>query len=1341
MHHRALRLLLLLIPCATAAAARADVPPGWSPALAGAFAAYDEGRFAEALAQARTLVSTPDDRLSLDAEALASMATIRGESRAEWVDGRGRLTRLMFGAPQLGERPDLRLALGLGHLALHESAAALENLALADDGFARQERPAARLEALAAQAEAWAIHNEWSMTPARFNEPVPAGIPGANAVRERRIRDLRAVAETLPACEPALAKIDVALGTLLLGAGGRRDEALALLRPVAAQAPVDRTVARANLLLADDLAATGAIEAAAEHYERVARAPVGDLTVAAERGLRALREPRFEIDIPQRVRSDHPAGIVIRATNVASAAAEIRRVDFPAWLELQRGQFSESLLPEEGAVAASSALTPAAVEGGRQRALRIDDALSAGSYVVIARGRDPAGREVVSKRLLVVESLDAAVFTGRDAGLLLVGGSGDAEARFWMHGALSPVALAVRDGVVAFPLPPESRLLRDRRWTCVVRRGEALVVCRGVIPGGVERAGLPPGVLLSLSPAAPRVGEEIVIAGAIPIAAPPDRRSAVTSLEIALVDPGERVVAESRAPVDERGFFFTRTRVSPEMAGKTIQAIVRASGQTLDQLYRRAGVAVEPLDDPTVRAVVQMPPHLARLIGPVPLRLRTEWVGGGPVGGQPIELVTNASRWPTESQPQFAARPVSRREKMPVDGRRELATNVGALDLPEGPKSVLLRLTSFNPDRRPAVAEAPVLIAPQPLHAWVEVDAERPTVGAPTHLSLGWFDAAGMVAGRPRVEIEGPDGRRRELAIYESAAGLRTAEWIPASPGPHRATLTFDGIVDSPGTFAREFTVGAPTDLAVESLVTLQAVRQRGIDAVRVTVSSKSPQSLFIVAAGLDPLGGVRVDAGQVDGEAAIDLAAAAPAGGPIRVYAVRFDDGLPRIVAGCDVEPAPEPTLTFTETTSETILGGVKNFRVGLDGADLRGATIVSRLMPIEPPGRHLWTPPETSPDRSGGVPRLRVDGASFAGGAGDDGPVLAPAAAEPFDSATVLHLAAGGSIWADAALAGGEVTVSPAIPSRQGRFRLEVIAALADGSLARGARLIDTRRSAELTLEFPPAVEVGDRMFGLVRIDHRGDSPLATSLVLKAPGGLRIIRARDASGRELATREGAFALALEPRSTTRIALEFEVTAPIRGTLRAELAAPDGRISAATVIRTPVDAAAADPSPPEDRIRIQRRLYRLERPIEWAQLEDDASEPQSEVDRMPEYNRMPLTADLPVPAGTPILVEETIAFPRFDGTLDWQQRIPANCVTLADAPRDFAIVGKLEQRRVGSLRYSVPLAATAERVHSYIIVPTREGVCRFPAPTARLGRSRVAVELASPDETLSTVQ
>ncbi|GMU83833.1 MAG: hypothetical protein AMXMBFR47_37030 [Planctomycetota bacterium] len=1339
MHHRALRLLLLLIPCATAAAARADVPPGWSPALADAFAAYDEGRFTQALAEARTLVSAPDDRLSLDAEALASMATIRGESRTEWVDGRGRLTRLIFGAPQLGERPDLRLALGLGHLALNESAAALDNLALAEDGFARQERPAARLEALAAQAEAWAIHNEWSMTPAQFNEPVPAGIPAANAVRERRIRDLRAVAETLPASEQTLAKIDVALGTLLLGAGDRRDEALALLRPVAALAPVDRTVARANLLLADDLAATGAIEAAAEHYERVARAPVGDLTVAAERGLRALREPRFEIDIPQRVRAEHAAGVVIRAANVAAAAVEIRRVDFPAWLESQRGQFSESLLPEEGAVAANGALPPGA--GERERALRIDDALSAGSYVIIARGRDAAGREVVSKRLLVVDSLDAAVFTGRDAGLLLVGGSGEAEARFWMHGALSPIVLAVRGGVAAFPLPPESRLLRDRRWTCVVRRGETLAVCRGVIPGGVERAGLPPGVLLSLSPAAPRVGEEIVIAGAVPLAARPDRRSAATSLEIALVDPAERVVAESRAPVDERGFFFTRIRATPEMAGKTIQAIVRASGQTLDQLYRRAGVAVEPLDDPTVRAVVQMPPHLARLLGPVPLRLRTEWIGGGPVGGQPIELVTNASRWPTESQPQFAARPVSRREKMPVEGRRDLATNVGALGLPEGPKSVLLRLTSFNPDRRPAVAEAPVMIAPQPLHAWVEVDAERPIVGMPTHLSLGWFDAAGVVAGPPRVEIAGPDGRRRELAIYESAAGLRTAEWIPAIPGRHRATLTFDGVSDSAGTFAREITVGAPADRPVESLVSLRAVRQGGSDSVRVTASSESPQSLFVIAAGLDPLGGARVDVGPADGEASIDLAAPAPAGRPIRVYAVRFDDGRPRIVAGCDVELAPEPALTLTETSSETILGGVKNFKVSLDGADLRGATVVSRLMPIEPPGRHLWTPPETSPDRSGGVPRLRVDGASFAGGPGDGGPVLTPAAAEPFDSATVLHLAASAAIWADAALAGGEVTVSPAIPSRQGRFRLEVIAARADGSLARGAHLIDTRRSAELTLEFPPSVEVGDRMFGLVRIDHRGDSPLATSLAFKPPAGLRIIRALDASGRALADADGAFTVAIEPRSATRIAVEFEVAAPLRGTLRVELTTPDGRVPAATVIRTPVDAAAAGPSPTEERIRVQRRLYRLERPIEWAQIEDDASEPQSEVDRMPEYNRIPLSADLPVPAGTPILVEETIAFPRFAGTLDWQQRIPANCVTLADAPRDFAVVGKLEQRRVGSLHYSAPLADTAERVHSYIIVPTRAGVCRFPAPTVRSGRTRVPVELSPSDETIATVQ
>lgn len=1301
------------------AVVRADVPPGWSPELTSAFAAYDGGQFEEALRLARLSVDDPSDRVSLDAELLAAMATIRGDSREDWTEGRGRLTRLIEFAPRLAARPEVRLALGLGHLALNETSSALANLAAAEQGFAAQQRPAGRLEALAGLAEAWAIHNEWATTPALFGEATPSGADAASDVRARHIRALRATAAALAGSDAAVARIDLALGTLLFQGGRHAAEGREILEAVSAKTPVDATVARAALLLADDLRDSDRADEAAQLYGRVAGAKLGELSIAAERALRAIRAPGFAIDVPRRAESARPVGLDIKPRNIAAGGIEVRRVDFAAWMTERRGMYSEAALPEEGAVAATAQFAPA--EPGRKAAARTHSecALAAGTYVVIARGRDAAGKEVVAKRLLVVDGLNANVIVGGARGLVLLGGAGAAEARFWMNGTYAPMRIAIADGVGVFTLPPEAGLLRDRRWTCVVTRGDRSGVCTGELPSELDKAAVAQGVLLSLSPAAPRVGEEVVAMGVAGPGASESRRGAAPAVDISLVDGTQRALARVTAPVDPRGVFTAHVRVTQPMAGKTLQALVHQSGQVIEQLYRRASVSVAPLDEPTVRAEIELRSYLAQTVSDLPVMLRTEWAGGAPLGGERFELATRSARWPYDSLPQFAPLVVSDRESMPSEGRRQLAVNIEALGLPEGPKSVDLRLTAFCPDARVAVGAAPLLIGPDSVHGWIEVDAERPTVGAPTFLTVGWFDSLHEIDARPRLEIEEPGGDRLPLPLYECPAGLRSAEWIPSRPGRYTAYLMLGTVGGAAKVTKRGIDVLARSDDGpAETVVRLT---KNMPDELRFSVRGAPGAEVFMLVLGSAPECAVRVQAppGGATQEGVVQIDSR-QADSPRRAIAFRLEDGTPVLLGAWDVAEAAPLALTLKESDTSIFPGGVKNFTASLADRPLAGATLIARLVDARSGGRFLWIPSEVATGRIGAVSRVTSQAASHAGGSADRAQPVELRPAEPADAATVALLGDESSLWGDAQRPmTAEASVGPAIPARQGLYRLEVLARFDDGAIARGARLIDTRRSAEVELDFPATMEPGDRVSGLVRIVHRAAVRTSAILRFKLPKQMRVRRLADAGGREVAIDGDTAALLLEPQATTKLHVELEALAPGRVMLRAELDSADERVSAAA----PLWIAAAEPQASSSAaagIRVRRTLYRLQRPFEWATLVNDPQQGQREVDLLPRYNRIPIADGESIEPGTLVLVEESVELPARSGEVEWEQRVPANCVSFDDAPKDFNTIGRLESRRTALLRYLVAAGGPATRVHDYVIVATRIGACTFSPPAAR---------------------
>ncbi len=588
---------------ATAAApsAGADAPPPrhWSPAVSAARAAYDDGRYDEALALlARVLADQPDFAARRDAELLQALCLLRQPDRNERLSGRALLAELGRAEPQLNDDPDCLLAYGLAQTALAETGSALDALARAADGFAAQHRPAARLAALEALAHAWAVHGEWFATPARFQVAPPPDPAAADAIRARQIEAVRAAAAAIPGSAATVAAIELTLAQHRLRQPETAEAGRALLESVAERSAFAETAAAAASALARLAEDEGRANAARRWYERAAELGAGRVRAEALERIAALSRPDLHIAALEPVGGHAAAPLPVTARGLEELQLEVRRVDLDAWLATPTQRGNEARLPESGSVAMTREfrLDGAAPTAWRSTELRppLEFRGPPGAYAVIARGRTSEGREVTAKRLLIVTDLLGVACVSRAGGAVFALPRPGAAAppdltvlsgRFWMLPSFTPTEIRLDGGAGLFTLPPEAQIAREPRWLCLLRAGEHVALCRGELPD--PTAAEADGAVFFAGPGQAAPGAAVAVAGWIaPTArgAPPPQPAPQPVLRIELVDTFERVVATAPVTLDAAGVFATELRVPSETLPQTVRVLLRSGGRSLENL-------------------------------------------------------------------------------------------------------------------------------------------------------------------------------------------------------------------------------------------------------------------------------------------------------------------------------------------------------------------------------------------------------------------------------------------------------------------------------------------------------------------------------------------------------------------------------------------------------------------------------------------------------------------------------------------------------------------------------------------------------------------------------------
>ena len=783
-----------------AAVSRADIaPPPWPPELGRAFELYYAGDYAATQGLCRQMsVRFQDETLQREIAALDALATMRMEGRNNRVEGQTRLAQLADEDDSLLDRPECRLAYGAAETALYATASALFHLDQAAAGFEKRGRLDRLAETLAATAEAWARHSEWELSVPGMDIPRPENSAEADLIRCERIRELRRRADELPDAAEQVDEIDLTLARHLLGMDGGEVEAAELLKKLSDRPVLTKVAAEAGLLLAKHHEAQGRWPEALNQYERVFKADLGALSGQAESRLRALREPSLEMKTLRQVRSGQKVAVEVTTRGLSRVEFELRRVDLIEWLTQRQGRFDEAALPVAGAVIAVREFSPSTT---RPYQTWCSDALAeplefeapVGAAVALVRAVGENGRTLMVKQLILGGDFTAYALSGRDnLALWLADDDGsaappdDAEALAWMRGSFVPRRVKLEGNVAVMPFPPEARLLRDKRWTCVVRAGEQMYLCQGVLSAKHKVDRLPSAALTG-GPALVGVGETYYLFGALLNASPEayaDRR-----VEIALLGPMERTIYACEAPISSVGTFFVYIPIEQSMASVTMHATVRLDGRPLEQIHAQPHVRVKRLDASPAHFRFEAPDWL-ETGEQIHSRLVADYPWGTALSGARVKSVFLPIVLPDNAlgRPAFYPLKRARHGEIGENGILRIANEMKTYDLPPGPRAVGQWAELSGPDGRSVAAGANTLAAPRPVHLWLEIEEEAPLAGRPLHFQVHWYDPGGRTAGvEPRLKIyrDGVPEANPRLTPFHNF--FRSQTWRPASAGQYEA--------------------------------------------------------------------------------------------------------------------------------------------------------------------------------------------------------------------------------------------------------------------------------------------------------------------------------------------------------------------------------------------------------------------------------------------------------------------------------------------------------------------------------------------------------------------------
>ncbi len=194
-------------------------------------------------------------------------------------------------------------------------------------------------------------------------------------------------------------------------------------------------------------------------------------------------------------------------------------------------------------------------------------------------------------------------------------------------------------------MPSETRILRDRRWACLVQSGDEFALVRGTLPP--RETG--PRVVLAGGPSFLNVGESCTVFGVVEHAPASERESAVT---VEWLDAGDRAVATQTVNRSAGGAFSVTYRPDDSLAGQTLRVQARLGARALDAVDGRFTVHVRSADLSTATLAFQKPaqvlPADAKVLDFV---VSAHYPGGIPVSGAPQTIEYTVGPLPSTLTP------------------------------------------------------------------------------------------------------------------------------------------------------------------------------------------------------------------------------------------------------------------------------------------------------------------------------------------------------------------------------------------------------------------------------------------------------------------------------------------------------------------------------------------------------------------------------------------------------------------------------------------------------------------------------------------------------------------
>jgi hypothetical protein len=1360
---RRLLWLVLLGAIASAGVAvqvRADSPPPpWPPELGEAFALYYAGEFLEAqrvCQQLRATTRAPD--LRREAAALAALATMRLPGRANRVEGRARLAQLAQQDASFLTRPECQLAYGIAQTALHETATAIHHLNQAAERFAAAGRSGRLAETCVALAEAWARHGEWEIPTPGLDLPRPDTPEEADRLRVVQIERLRERVADLPDSAEYLARINLILARHLLERDGAAAEGLELLEQLARREPLTTTAAQACMALAEQRERQERWSDAARFYARVAAAGLGTLSRQATQRHDAIRRPRLVLDAPDQVTPGDAVVVDLCARNVTGVELEVRRVDLAEWLTARQGRFAEGALPTTGALVAVRQFdTTVKAEHGWWRSEVLDEPLGfeapVGPMVVAARGTDVRGRSVVAKRLVIASDLPAAVFVGARRAVIWapgpekspVSGAGR-QARFWMHGSFVPTRPEFRGDTAVFTLPPEARLLRDKRWACLVMVGQQVTLCRGTLPPAAATRQPQPIVALAGGPPELRVGDELRTLGVLlgPSSGASEERWAPT-VELELLDALERSHGELTAEVSEAGTFTAQWPISASMAGEHLHVATRLDGRVIESLYRPLKVHVAPLDEPAFRVTCELEARRQSPDASVAARIEATCPWGKPlydgfagVGFRAVRLPAGAGSGPTHSHV------ISADDQLDPAGKWSLELPVSRFGLPDGPIAVGMWAHVAGWDARQRGCSAEALVGPRPIHLWLQCETRTPRVGEPLYVSVGWFDPTGQAVGvRPTLAVWRDAALLADLDLLPTIDRLRSTAWRPLAPGDYELVATLQPNQGDPLTIREVIEVESDrtTDREVRTPLRYAArfTRRQDQPCVNARVEGRWRGPLLALVVTDDLLGAQSVS--RLDGTSELVLPLTDSRGESAQLVLAAFDSQRIRVIGATGVRPADDEAfrLTISREAGALVPGGSSEIHASVTrGAQpVHDATLLARLVDRSRSGAVPWLPGEPSAELlslPSGI-GLASSGAvgDMADSSGSDSEVIAETRElSPLLARALFELP---TLWVDAqSPTDGAADFAVPLPPTPGLYRLIIAARTPAGGFAYDVLDLDTRQGTQLIADVPPTLTLGDRTVAALVIKNNRPELLPVRVRLDGGPGLHVEALRLVGSEVSAERRGdGLALPLGPRGVVTLRADIEARQPGSGTAEfvvetehsIQRATASYRVHALPETRTAVGQATGPA------VKLWRALFRLQRDL--AAEQERAPGEEIILDGQPEWLRIQLQPGERVTPGEPLLVQEVLALERPLTNVEWRQRLPGNCHTFASSWPDLEQIGtRRELQLQATTRGAGRLAADRDHVHEYALIPVRPGACQLPPPEVRASGATVPVQVIS---------